>query len=100
MIALEKIKSKLERMISNLEDFSIKNVRAFCFDSTKAVCDSKNKCVTEGPPFSVESFDRILLDGPCSALGQRPQICNTISLSQLRSYVPLQRKLFSAVSFA
>lgn len=99
MIALEKIKSKVERMIFNLKDFSVENVKAFCFDSTKAVSDLKNISVTDGPPFSAETFDRILLDGPCSALGQRPQICNNISLSQLRSYVPLQRKLFSVVCF-
>jgi 16S rRNA C967 or C1407 C5-methylase (RsmB/RsmF family) len=82
----------------NIENFGVMNTHTFCFDATKAVCELNNKSILDGPPFSKESFDRILLDGPCSALGQRPQICNSISISQLRSYVPLQRKLFSSVS--
>lgn len=96
---MEKIKNKVEKLILNLENFSAKNVRAFCFDSTKVVTEIKNRPVSNGPPFSKESFDRILLDGPCSALGQRPQIRNSINVSQLRSYVALQRKLFTSVSF-
>lgn len=50
--------------------------------------------VTCGPPFQAETFDRILLDAPCSALGKRPQLSNNISEAVLKSYVPLQRKLF------
>ncbi|XP_018056758.1 PREDICTED: putative methyltransferase NSUN6 isoform X3 [Atta colombica] len=34
-------------------------------------------------------------DTPCSALGQRPQLYNTITPMQLHSYIPLQRNLFS-----
>ncbi|KAJ8680214.1 hypothetical protein QAD02_016001 [Eretmocerus hayati] len=95
VIALEKIKSKVEKLRSNLKIFHAENVRAFCFDSTKAVCNDNNRNVVDGPPFYENTFDKILLDGPCSALGQRPQLCNNISCSQLRSYVPLQRKLFT-----
>ncbi|XP_018056757.1 PREDICTED: putative methyltransferase NSUN6 isoform X2 [Atta colombica] len=50
---------------------------------------------TDGPPFEENYFDRILLDTPCSALGQRPQLYNTITPMQLHSYIPLQRNLFS-----
>ncbi|XP_058805330.1 tRNA (cytosine(72)-C(5))-methyltransferase NSUN6 isoform X2 [Phymastichus coffea] len=95
VIALEKIKNKLEKLNSNIESFFATNVKTFCYDSTKVVCESKDTCISNGPPFAAESFDRILLDGPCSALGQRPQLRNSISVYQLRSYVPLQRKLFS-----
>lgn len=94
---MEKIKNKLGRLNSNIEKFSAKIVKAYCFDSTKAVCDATKKSILDGPPFSEKSFHRVLLDGPCSALGQRPQIRNPISVSQLRSYVPLQRKLFTSV---
>ncbi|OXU22955.1 hypothetical protein TSAR_002126, partial [Trichomalopsis sarcophagae] len=96
VVAIEKIKNKLERLNSNIENFSATIVKAYCFDSTKAVCDAEEKSIFDGPPYSKESFDRVLLDGPCSALGQRPQIRNPISVSQLRSYVPLQRKLFTS----
>lgn len=52
-----------------------------------------------GPPFPPESFDRVLLDAPCSGLGQRPHMACTWSLKEICSYQPLQRKLFHAVSF-
>ncbi|KAE8279783.1 putative methyltransferase NSUN6 [Larimichthys crocea] len=48
------------------------------------------------PPFPPESFDRVLLDAPCSGLGQRPNMGSTWSLKEICSYQPLQRKLFHA----
>ena len=52
--------------------------------------------LADGPPFPAESFDKILLDAPCSALGQRPSLSNPISSKELASYPSLQRKLLSA----
>lgn len=49
------------------------------------------------PPYPPESFDRILLDAPCSALGQRPQPMCSISLTELMSYPAYQRSLFEQV---
>uniref|UniRef100_A0A2K6V869 NOP2/Sun RNA methyltransferase 6 n=1 Tax=Saimiri boliviensis boliviensis TaxID=39432 RepID=A0A2K6V869_SAIBB len=48
------------------------------------------------PPFLPETFDRILLDAPCSGMGQRPNMACTWSLKEVTSYQPLQRKLFTA----
>ncbi|KAG7187729.1 hypothetical protein KM043_016781 [Ampulex compressa] len=98
LIAMEKNKSKIERLKKNCEEFAASNVKIVCYDATKAVSDQPNATVVDGPPFAENYFDRILLDGPCSALGQRPQIRNPITVAQLRSYVPLQRKLFSAAA--
>lgn len=53
---------------------------------------------TAGPPYAPERFDRVLLDAPCSGLGQRPTMGTTWSLKEIRSYQPLQRKLLQAVS--
>lgn len=50
-----------------------------------------------GPPYPPESFDRVLLDAPCSGLGQRPNMGTIWSLKEIRSYQPLQRKLLQAV---
>ena len=97
-MALEKNKNKLAGLKRYCKSFSAENVHSFCFDSTKALSVIEDKQILEGPPFSKESFDRILLDGPCSALGQRPQIFNPITVPQLNSYIPLQRKLLSNVS--
>ncbi|XP_015519478.2 tRNA (cytosine(72)-C(5))-methyltransferase NSUN6 isoform X1 [Neodiprion lecontei] len=96
IVALEKIKSKVERMRIQCNEFCATNIQIFCFDSTKAVSEVKEKIFSNGPPYNAESFDRILLDVPCSALGQRPQLTNPITVAQINSYVPLQRKLFSA----
>lgn len=75
------------------------DIKIFCYDATKAVVEQEHSCVgIDGPPFEENHFNRILLDAPCSALGQRPQLYNTITSVQLRSYVPLQRNLFSAVN--
>lgn len=50
------------------------------------------------PPYPSGSFDHILLDAPCSALGQRPQFVVKMTLKELQSYPRLQRKLFTTVS--
>ncbi|KMQ88658.1 methyltransferase nsun6 [Lasius niger] len=94
IIALEKNPGKVKRFKEKCND---ENIKMFCYDATKAVVERENSFVqTDGPPFEQGHFDRILLDTPCSALGQRPQLYNTITLAQLRSYIPLQRNLFSA----
>lgn len=95
VIALEKNKNKLQGLKKHCANFNANNVDCFCFDSTMALInDNIERDLSLGPPFLKESFHRILLDGPCSALGQRPQLFNTITLAQLNSHVYLQKKLF------
>lgn len=48
------------------------------------------------PPYLPGSFDKILLDAPCSALGQRPSLGNPMTSKELSSYPRLQRKLITA----
>jgi len=93
---LEKNLGKVTRF---KEKYNDENIKIFCYDATKAVVEQEHSSIhADEPPFEENYFDRILLDTPCSALGQRPQLCNKITMVQLRSYVPLQRSLFSAVS--
>ncbi|XP_042636278.1 tRNA (cytosine(72)-C(5))-methyltransferase NSUN6 [Orycteropus afer afer] len=95
VIALDKISNKVEKIKQNALLLGLNSIRAFCFDGTKAL---KHEMVedTEGkPPFLPESFDRILLDAPCSGMGQRPNMACTWTLKEVTSYQPLQRKLFS-----
>ena len=49
------------------------------------------------PPYSPGSFDRVLLDAPCSALGQRPQATCHLKLQELLSYPPYQKMLIKQV---
>ncbi|KAF7989088.1 hypothetical protein HCN44_007398 [Aphidius gifuensis] len=99
IIAMEKIKSKISKMKNNCQKFGCKNVDIFCFDATKSVnnqiTNENNNSLLE-PPFFKQTFDKILLDGPCSVLGKRPQLFNKITCKELRAIVPLQKKLFTS----
>lgn len=75
------------------------SVTIYQADSTKILDNSLEmfSTVASGPPFGRECFDRILLDAPCSALGKRPQLHNNTTEKVIKSFVPLQRKLFENV---
>ncbi|KAK4322389.1 hypothetical protein Pmani_006848 [Petrolisthes manimaculis] len=45
------------------------------------------------PPYPRSSFKWILLDAPCSALGQRPQLHTKMSIKELQSFPVIQRRL-------
>uniref|UniRef100_A0A8C6UTJ8 NOP2/Sun RNA methyltransferase 6 n=1 Tax=Neogobius melanostomus TaxID=47308 RepID=A0A8C6UTJ8_9GOBI len=97
VVALDKIRNKIERVRQNAQMLQLQSIKVFCFDGVKAVSSDTEKLKeTDGPPFPPESFDRVLLDAPCSGLGQRPNMANTWSLKEICSYQPLQRKLFQA----
>ncbi|XP_077124434.1 tRNA (cytosine(72)-C(5))-methyltransferase NSUN6 isoform X1 [Ranitomeya variabilis] len=97
VIAIEKIAKKVEKIKQNASVLKLHSIRTYCFNSTKAVTQgTSDHAEGAGPPFPPESFDRVLLDAPCSGMGQRPNMAGTLSLKELTSYQPLQRKLFSA----
>lgn len=79
--AFDKIVRKIENLKEKCKDY--KSIIAFSEDSTKIL----NK-------FAKNYFDKILLDAPCSALGNRPQLMSPINPKTLGSYVNVQRKLF------
>lgn len=97
VVALDKIRNKIERVRQNAQMLQLQSIKVFCYDGVKSVSSDKETLEeTDGPPFPPESFDRVLLDAPCSGLGQRPNMANTWSLKEICSYQPLQRKLFQA----
>uniref|UniRef100_A0A3Q3L040 NOP2/Sun RNA methyltransferase 6 n=1 Tax=Mastacembelus armatus TaxID=205130 RepID=A0A3Q3L040_9TELE len=95
VVALDRIRNKIDRIHQNAQKLHLRCVKAYCFNSTQAVSSDPAQTI-EGPPFPPESFDRVLLDAPCSGLGKRPNMANTWSLKEICSYSPLQRKLFHA----
>uniref|UniRef100_A0A8C4RPR4 NOP2/Sun RNA methyltransferase 6 n=2 Tax=Erpetoichthys calabaricus TaxID=27687 RepID=A0A8C4RPR4_ERPCA len=95
VIAMDKIASKVAKVRQKAEILKLQCIKAFCFDGTKAVSRDHTASITDEPPFPPESFDKILLDAPCSGLGQRPSMACLWTLREVTSYQPLQRKLFS-----
>ncbi|XP_057398145.1 tRNA (cytosine(72)-C(5))-methyltransferase NSUN6 isoform X2 [Balaenoptera acutorostrata] len=98
VIALDKISNKVEKIKQNALLLGLNSIRAFCFDGTKALKLDMLKDTDGEPPFLPESFDRILLDAPCSGMGQRPNMACTWTLKEVTSYQPLQRKLFTVAA--
>ncbi|XP_006812001.1 tRNA (cytosine(72)-C(5))-methyltransferase NSUN6-like, partial [Saccoglossus kowalevskii] len=98
VIAIDRAQSKVSRIDLNICKLNLHCIKTFAYDSTRLFspdvpvidADSLGK-----PPYPAETFDKILLDGPCSALGQRPQLISTASLKEVQSYPSLQRKIFA-----
>ncbi|NXF97146.1 NOP2 methyltransferase, partial [Eubucco bourcierii] len=97
VIAMDKVANKVKKMKQNAELLQLKCIKAFCYDGTKALAAEEREPAQEGPPFLPESFDRVLLDAPCSGMGQRPNMAYPLTLKEVTSYQPLQRKLFTMV---
>uniref|UniRef100_A0A8D0EKU1 NOP2/Sun RNA methyltransferase 6 n=1 Tax=Strix occidentalis caurina TaxID=311401 RepID=A0A8D0EKU1_STROC len=95
VIAMDKIANKVKKIKQNADLLRLNCIKAFCYDGTKALSVEKREDEQEGPPFLPESFDRILLDAPCSGMGQRPNMAYSSTLKEVTSYQPLQRKLFT-----
>lgn len=61
-------------------------INAQAKDSTKLLNDTSNLWIPN-------SFDRVLLDPPCSGLGNRPRFDDDMSLENLVGYSDYQKKL-------
>ncbi|XP_017084275.2 tRNA (cytosine(72)-C(5))-methyltransferase NSUN6 [Drosophila eugracilis] len=94
VVALDNSASRVRSMLPKFKHY--KSVTAHVFDSTRAVAfDATHTDKFSRPPFPSASFDRILLDAPCSGLGNRPQLsCNIKHVKVLQSYPNIQRRLF------
>ncbi|XP_071545005.1 tRNA (cytosine(72)-C(5))-methyltransferase NSUN6 [Panulirus ornatus] len=108
VIAIDRSQNKVDQIISNAKKLDLSNIVAYKHDSTnlcvKADLSCKNTCETHSdredqgfisyaPPYKPCSFKWILLDAPCSALGQRPQIQTKMKQKELQSFPVVQRKL-------
>lgn len=105
VVALDR-PNKVGRLVDRARTLGLDCIHAFGCDSTKACVDDPKVATpvpevgTLGlqPPtkirgFPPESFDRILLDGPCSALGLRPKLADTSNVTHLESCAHMQQRL-------
>lgn len=99
IIAIDKIKNKLNELQSKIKSLNLKSIQCFVYDSIK-LCNRNlpinvdNNLIKNGPPYAKCTFNKILLDAPCSGLGNRPQLKNTITIKMLQSYPIIQKQLF------
>ena len=94
ILAIDNKQSRVNALQRTVDNFKVTSIRAIKFDSTK--CCDLNKgfqdiTLDSFPPFAPESFDKILLDAPCSGLGQRPQCC----MPEVKSCSDYQKQFLS-----
>jgi len=89
VVAIDRSQKKIDQIQGTCTAMSVSEyVTCHVGDSTKIADPGYN------PTFPDGHFDKILLDAPCSALGQRPQLTNNMKLKELLSFPKLQKKLF------
>ncbi|RZF40516.1 hypothetical protein LSTR_LSTR000395 [Laodelphax striatellus] len=99
LIALDRSKNKVEKLDLNCRLQGCDWVRTYAYNSIEAVDKQKISNIDGPPPYPKNSFDKILLDAPCSALGQRPHINTSMTAKHINSYPIMQKRLFdTAVS--
>ena len=82
VLAFDKSKAKIDQIQAMARRLGVaEKITAKVQDATKYELDC-------------ELFDKVLLDAPCSALGQRPMLINSCTAKELKSFPKLQRKLF------
>lgn len=91
LIALDKSKSRTLVLKENIQRFKFECVECYNFDATKAISGTSVNSWT--PPFKEETFDKILLDAPCSGLGNRPILKSMITKKSVVSFPKLQKRL-------
>nr|WP_263328041.1 16S rRNA (cytosine(967)-C(5))-methyltransferase RsmB [Neobacillus sp. Marseille-Q6967] len=89
VISLDLHDHKVKLINDNAERLGLKNIKTFTMDSRKA-----------GEEFEEESFDRILLDAPCSGLGvlrRKPDIKYTKKEQDVYQLSTIQQNLLESV---
>ncbi|XP_078491187.1 tRNA (cytosine(72)-C(5))-methyltransferase NSUN6-like [Ciona intestinalis] len=100
LVAVDRSSSKVEKIKQNAAKLGrmADVLTVFAADSRK-LCSEDSGDKSEANKFPPSYFDKILLDAPCSALGQRPKCwlehqSNVNKLKNIQSYPALQRQLF------
>jgi len=97
LVALDVVEGRVQKLKENLEKYQARNVEVLRLDA--ATLFPIPNLGYPGGPFPKGSFDRILLDAPCSALGQRPLLSSTLSLTRLSAFSTYQKTLVESAAY-
>ena len=122
VVALDKTKAKIDSIRKNCTRQNVDGVvETYVVDATKTLKDEEKleagkstkaedadlaqdigceeaSNMAGPPPWHPALFDRVILDAPCSALGQRPQFYNPMKEKERASFPKIQRKLFKTAA--
>ncbi|KAI5692556.1 hypothetical protein M8J76_011679 [Diaphorina citri] len=98
LIALDKSKPRVTKLEETIKKLQLSSIQTHVYDSTRI--NTSSQIDIERMKLQKESFDRILLDAPCSGFGQRPMFYNANSFlnldKKIKSYANIQKKLLQA----
>ncbi|EGC30470.1 hypothetical protein DICPUDRAFT_41394 [Dictyostelium purpureum] len=93
IIALDKNKGKVKKVLDLCKKLSLDSfVKCYSRDSSKLLKEHQQD-PSDKVIFKEGSFDKILLDGPCSGLGSKPRFIETSKLIDLQNCSDFQKKL-------
>eukprot|EP01060_Flectonema_neradi_P003681 TRINITY_DN12387_c0_g1_i4.p1 TRINITY_DN12387_c0_g1~~TRINITY_DN12387_c0_g1_i4.p1 ORF type:complete len:389 (+),score=67.12 TRINITY_DN12387_c0_g1_i4:831-1997(+) len=87
LIACDRAAKRLEELVSTIKRSKYTNVTPLKFDATKGL-----------KKWEEATFNKILLDPPCSGLGIRPKLTHFIKMKELTEFASYQRKLLSTAA--
>ncbi|KAL9905770.1 tRNA (cytosine(72)-C(5))-methyltransferase NSUN6 isoform 1-T1 [Glossina fuscipes fuscipes] len=97
ILALDKTVNRIALIEEKIKKYNLNSINVYAYDATKSFNGKLNSESSNEikPPFKAETFDRVLLDAPCSGLGNRPILVVKTTAKMLDSYPKIQRKLVS-----
>eukprot|EP00744_Colponema_vietnamica_P009812 GILI01013924.1.p1 GENE.GILI01013924.1~~GILI01013924.1.p1 ORF type:complete len:462 (+),score=52.99 GILI01013924.1:42-1388(+) len=93
VVALDRSGVKINIIKENASRLGITIIEAYKGDSSKACTSDTSSPDFNTSQFLPNSFDRVLLDPPCSALGLRPRLLQTCTAKELDHFADYQRVL-------
>ncbi|OQR81166.1 hypothetical protein ACHHYP_16709 [Achlya hypogyna] len=117
LVACDRSRRKVLEMKSYFDSIGLSIITPIRLDSTQSVLPKEaavlsvqdviaaaektrtNEKLLPIAGFSPETFDKILLDPPCSALGLRPRLVHACDMSELDQYSNMQRNFLWAAVF-
>ncbi|OQR99521.1 hypothetical protein THRCLA_06487 [Thraustotheca clavata] len=117
LVACDRSRRKVLEMKSYFESMGLSIISPIKLDSTHSVLPKQDNVISVQEiiaaavkaqtnekllpiaGFCAETFDKILLDPPCSALGLRPRLLHACDMNELEQYCSMQRNFLWAAVF-